>query len=126
MQTVKQIQAQAVAIAKRDAAERLVGALAQSIRGYWLVATGERYALMRELVDNFSNTKNRTEWLQWLDDDDNLNQCLRNGRRMRDWPGPYGDMVSGADLALLGQSPDCLGRFGEDYVYAASESWWPA
>jgi len=121
MQTVKQIQVESVAIQRRDAAKRLVGALAQSIRADWGEDIAERYNLMRELVNDYGD-EDRAECLEWLDDDENRKACKSDGRTMRDWPGPYGDMVSFEDLELLGQAPECLGRYWRGYVYGAEDS----
>lgn len=99
---------------KRKAAERLLGVLAVSIRDCWNSQVRERCSLMHCLVQE--HCADEEDWLDWLEDADNLADCALDGRTIGGWPGPYGGSTTHADWQLLGYPPWRLGPFWQDYV----------
>ena len=73
---------------EKRAAERVISALASSIRGNWRSEVRDRLYEIQDLVkDHFSDM---SDWIEWLDDRDNWDDAVDDGRVMRDtWPGPW-------------------------------------
>jgi hypothetical protein len=99
---------------EKRAAERVISALASSIRGNWRSEVRDRLYEIQELVqDHFSDMG---DWIEWLDDQDNWDAAVDDGREMRYWPGPYGDQCTKAELKMFGLSKYVLGDCWEDHI----------
>ena len=82
----------------RETILKVIGALAEDIRGDWSNCVDDR-------IDQMIDLCRRLGEINWISELDN-NRCdiCDDGRWMRDWSGPYGGEVTKKELEGLGLS----------------------